>query len=150
MNQLSKKLKKGRRCTSESETTSSYLLSERSGDEGMSFSFNRAFSLSLLASSKAFSSKAFASWLSSLMNFSGDGQTSGAADEGSSRAAHALCLFLRATVKGILLQRIFTQELYFAKARKGMKKKNTFFQSYYLTSFVCIIQILSTTSQIII
>jgi len=38
------------------------------------------------------------------MNFNGDGQTSGAADEGSSRAAHALCLCFRATENGIFLK----------------------------------------------
>lgn len=62
------------------------------------------FSLSLFASIKALSNKIFASELSSLINFKGDGHTRGSADEGLSSAAHAPCLCFRATVYGILLQ----------------------------------------------
>lgn len=59
----------------------------------------------MFASVNALSNKALASGLSSLMNFKGDGQTRGSADEGFSTAAQARCLRLRATVYGILLQR---------------------------------------------
>lgn len=61
------------------------------------------FSLSLFASIKACSNKAFASALSSLINLRGDGQTRGSAEEGSNKAEHATCLCFRATVYGILL-----------------------------------------------
>lgn len=52
-------------------------------------SFKIAFSLSMFDSINALSNKALASGLSSLMNFNGDGQTRGSADEGFSIAAHA-------------------------------------------------------------
>lgn len=58
--------------------------------------FKMLFSLSLLASIRACSNKALASWLSSLMNFKGDGQTSGSVDDGFSKAAQVPCLCFKA------------------------------------------------------
>lgn len=63
------------------------------------------FSLSLFASIRARSRSNFASWLSSLMNFKGDGQTRGSDDEGFSNAAQAPCLNLTAITYGILLHK---------------------------------------------
>lgn len=62
------------------------------------------FSLSIFASIKARSNKILASSFSSLMNFRGDGQTRGSADEGFNNAAQAPRLCLKATEYGILLQ----------------------------------------------
>lgn len=61
------------------------------------------FSLSLLASIRARSSKTLASGLRSLMNFNGEGQTRGSADDGFNKAAHAPYLYFKATTYGILL-----------------------------------------------
>lgn len=47
------------------------------------------FSLSKFASIRAASRSSFASAFNSLMNFNGDGHTSGSAEEGFNRAAHA-------------------------------------------------------------
>ena len=89
-----------------SDILSSAPTSKSKGDgTEYSVSFNMVFSLSMFASFKALSNSAFASGLSSLMNFKGDGQTRGSADEGFSKAAHARCLCFRATVCGILLQK---------------------------------------------
>lgn len=86
-----------------SEISSSIPTSECDGD-GYEYTvpFKMLFSLSLFASIKARSSRSFASSSSSLMNFKGDGQTRGSADDGFSRAAHAPCLCLKATMYGIL------------------------------------------------
>jgi len=64
-----------------------------------------SFSLSLFASIKACSNKALASGLSSLMNFSGDGQTRGSADVGFNKDAHDPCLCFIATMYGIRLHK---------------------------------------------
>jgi hypothetical protein len=92
--------------TSDALSSSPASESEGAGSE-YTVSFNMAFSLSMFASFKALSNSDFASGLSSLMNFKGDGQTRGSADEGFSKAAHARCLCLRETAYGNLLQRSF-------------------------------------------
>jgi len=61
------------------------------------------FSLSLFASNKACSNKTLASGLSSLIIFNDDGHTRGCADERFSNAAHAPCLYFKATTYGIRL-----------------------------------------------
>jgi hypothetical protein len=81
-----------------SEILSSAPSSECGGDgTEKPARFNIVFSLTLFASIKACSSKAFASPLSSLMNFKGDGQTRGSAEEGFSKTAHAPWLCFKAT-----------------------------------------------------
>lgn len=88
-----------------SSISSSTLPSEWAGDGNeYAVPFKMSFSLSLLASIRALSKRTFASGLSSLMNFKGDGQTRGSAEEGFRSAAQAPCLCLVATVYGILLQ----------------------------------------------
>lgn len=88
-----------------SSISSSMLSSEWAGDGNeYTIPFKMFFSLSLFASIRALSKRTFASGLSSLMNFKGDGQTRGSAEEGFSSAAQAPCLCLIATVYGILLQ----------------------------------------------
>lgn len=62
-----------------------------------------AFSLFLLASIRADSNSAFASGLSSPINFNGDGQVNGSGANGFNNAAHASCLYFMAIMYGIFL-----------------------------------------------
>lgn len=90
--------------TSEALSSSTSLSEQTLDGNEYAVPFNMFFSLSLLASMRAASNSAFASGLSSPINFSGEGQTRGSADDGFSRAAQDPCFLFNATIYGILLQ----------------------------------------------